>query len=118
MAPNLILLDGCTIFISTENGDVEANQPEGFFFNDVRHLSQWQLLVDGRPLQTLTSRAVDYFSGRIVAAPAGKDPPLSVERNRFVTDGIHEDIVVSNNSQEQRLLELEIRFEAAFEDIL
>ena len=118
MAPNLILLDGCTIFISTENGDVEANQPEGFFFNDVRHLSQWQLLVDGRPLQTLTSRAVDYFSGRIVAAPAGKDPPLSVERNRFVTDGIHEDIVVSNNSQEQRLLELEIRFEADFADIL
>jgi hypothetical protein len=38
---NLLLLDGCTFFLSQENGDVEANRPQGFFFNDVRHLSQW-----------------------------------------------------------------------------
>jgi glycogen debranching enzyme len=118
MAPNLILLDGCTIFVSTENGDVAANKPEGFFYNDVRHLSEWRLLIDGQPLKTLTSRAVDYFSGRVVAAPDGKDPPLSVERDRFVTDGIHEDIVISNNSQEQRLLRLDICFAADFADIL
>jgi hypothetical protein len=34
---NLLLLDGSTFFVSQENGDVEANQPEGFFFKDVRH---------------------------------------------------------------------------------
>ncbi|TML44165.1 MAG: amylo-alpha-1,6-glucosidase, partial [Actinobacteria bacterium] len=115
---NLLLLDGCTFFLSQENGDVEANQPEGFFFNDVRHLSQWQLLVDGERLKPLTSRAVDYFSGRVVAAPEGKDPPLTVERDRFVTEGAHEDIVVSNHSSEERLLELELCFEADFADVL
>jgi glycogen debranching enzyme len=112
-----MLLDGCTVFLSRENGDIESHQPEGFFFNDVRHLSEWRLLIDGRPLKTLTSRAVDYFSGRVVAAPEAKDPPLTVERNRFVTDGAHEDVIVSNNSQEQRLLELALCFEADFADI-
>jgi glycogen debranching enzyme len=116
--PNLLLLDGCTFFLSKENGDVESHAPEGFFYSDVRHLSQWRLLIDGEPLKTLTSRAVDYFSGRVVAAPEGKDPPLTVERNRFVTDGAHEDIVVSNHSAEHKLLELDICFEADFADIM
>ena len=115
---HLLLLDGCTFFLSEENGDIEPNQPEGFFFNDVRHLSEWRVLIDGEQLKPLTSRAVDYFSGRVVAAPEGKDPPLTVERNRFVTDGAHEDIVISNNSQEERLLELEVAFAADFADVL
>jgi glycogen debranching enzyme len=115
---NLLLLDGSTFFVSQENGDVEANQPEGFFFKDVRHLSEWRLLVDGEPLNPLTSRAVDYFSGRVVAAPEGKDPPLTVERDRFVTEGAHEDIVVSNHSSEERLLELDLCFAADFADVL
>jgi hypothetical protein len=85
--PNLLLLDGCTFFLSQETGDVRSREPEGFFYADVRHLSQWRLLIDGDPLKVLTSRAVDYFSGRVVAAPKGKDPALTVERNRFVTDG-------------------------------
>jgi glycogen debranching enzyme len=116
--PSLLLLDGCTFFLSRENGDVEARAAEGFFYSDVRHLSQWRVLIDGQPLKTLTSRAVDYFSGRVVAAPEGKDPPLTVERNRFVTDGVHEDIVLSNHSSEQRLLELAVCFEADFADIM
>jgi glycogen debranching enzyme len=118
MAPHLLLLDGSTFFLSQENGDVESDAPQGFFFADVRHLSQWRLLIDGSPMKVLTSRAVDYYSGRVVAVPEGKDPPLAVERNRFVTDGVHEDIVVSNHSAEQRLLELEICFEADFADIM
>jgi glycogen debranching enzyme len=117
MAPNLLLLDGTSLVLSKENGDIERNQPEGFFFNDVRHLSEWRVLIDGTPLKTLTSRAVDYFSGRVVAAPNGKDPPLTVERNRFVGDGVHEDITLANNSAELRLLELAVCFEADFADV-
>ncbi|MGN6429781.1 MAG: amylo-alpha-1,6-glucosidase [Gaiellaceae bacterium] len=117
MAAQLLLLDGTSLFLSKENGDVEANEPQGFFCNDVRHLSEWRLLIGGTPLQVLASRAVDYFSGRVVAAPDGKDPPLTVQRDRFVADGVHEDVTVSNNSAEVRLLELELRFAADFADI-
>src|SRR4051812_37524882 len=115
---NLLLLDGCTVFYSDENGDLRSDYPEGYFFADVRHLSQWRLLIDGHPLKSLTSRAVDYYSGKVVAAPEGKDPPLTVERDRFVTDGVHEDILVRNHSAEERLLELDICFEADFADIM
>jgi glycogen debranching enzyme len=116
--PNLLLLDGLTFFLSEENGDVRSKQPEGFFFGDVRHLSRWQLLIDGQPLKPLTSRAVDYYSGKVVAAPEGKDPTVTVERDRFVTEGAHEDILVRNHSSEERLLELDICFEADFADIM
>ena len=118
MSGHLLLLDGSTFFLSQENGDVEARTAAGFFYNDVRHLSQWRLLVDGRPLKPLTSRAVDYFSGRVVAAPEGTDPPLSVGRDRFVTDGVHEDVLVRNHTPEERLLELELRFASDFADVL
>src|SRR5436305_1640769 len=51
----LIVLDGCTFFYSDENGDVEAQGPEGLFYQDVRHLSRWEARVDGHELEPLTS---------------------------------------------------------------
>jgi N-terminal domain of (some) glycogen debranching enzymes len=118
MAEQLIILDGSTFFFSDANGDVEARQAEGYFHDDVRHLSLWRLLVDGNPLEALVSKAVDYYSARIVAAPAGKDPPFSVIRDRFVTEGVHEDVIVCNHSGEERHLRLELCFGADFADIL
>src|SRR3954447_26110006 len=44
---DLIILDGCTFFYSSENGDVEAEDAEGLFYRDVRHLSHWDVRVDG-----------------------------------------------------------------------
>jgi len=41
----LIVLDGCTFFISDETGDTDSGSEEGFFNEDVRHLSRWELLV-------------------------------------------------------------------------
>src|ERR671936_728790 len=96
---DLIILDGCTFFYSDANGDVEAQEAEGLFYEDVRHLSRWLVRVDGHELAPLTSRRVDYYSARIVCKPdnASDDrPPLSVRRDRFVTDGVHEDVVVEN----------------------
>jgi len=81
-------------------------------------MSEWRLLVDGEPLQPLTSPAVDYFSGRVVAAPESKDPPFTVERDRFVTEGAHEDIVVAKHTAEERLLRLDLCFAADFADVL
>jgi len=118
MADDLILVDGCTFFMSDENGDVETDRPQGYFFDDVRHLSQWRLLVAGKQLEALTSRRVDYYSARIVCAPEGGDPPFSIRRDRFVADGVHEDVVVANHTGAQRLLELELCFAADFADVL
>src|SRR5204863_7841990 len=97
----LIVIDGCTMFMSRRNGDVEAGDRAGYFFQDVRHLSRWELLVDGKPLDALVGEPVDYFSARIVSATSMEDDPrLSVRRDRFVTDGVTEALVDTNPSDE------------------
>src|SRR5207302_2990591 len=40
---DLITLDGSTFWYTDPNGDVEARQHEGFFYEDVRHLSSWHV---------------------------------------------------------------------------
>ena len=50
---DLIILDGCTFFYSDANGDVEAEEAEGFFYRDIRHLSRWLVRVDDVKLETL-----------------------------------------------------------------
>jgi glycogen debranching enzyme len=116
---NLIIVDGGTFLFSDRNGDVEASAPEGFFHEDVRHLSRWCLTLDGKPLQALTCRVVDYFSTRIVAAVRGEaEPTVSVTRDRFVSEGFHEDVVVTNHGAEERRMRLQLAFGCDFADIL
>ncbi len=115
----LIIVDGGTFLFSDRNGDVEADRPEGYFFEDVRHLSRWYLTLDGKPLTALTSRVVDHFSARFVGAPEGDaEPAVSVQRDRFVADGVHEDIVVTNHGEEERRLRLELAFACDFADVM
>jgi glycogen debranching enzyme len=117
----LILLDGCTFFYSDENGDVEAHGPEGYFFHDVRHLSRWLVRLDGHELEPLTSRRVDYFSARIVTKSDADDedaPPVSVRRDRFVTEGAHEDIVLESLVDEAQAVTVELQYEADFADVM
>ena len=107
----LIILDGGTFFYSDERGDVEAEEAEGLFYEDVRHLSRWLLRVDEQRLDPLTSRRVDYFSARIVGKTersADDAPNVSIRRDRFVTEGTHEDVVLENLSGDRQSLTLEL----------
>lgn len=116
----LIILDGTTFFYSDHCGDVEAEEAEGFFYRDVRHLSRWLLFIDGKRLEPLTSRRVDYFSLRIVgASPKAEDAsPVSITRDRFVTEGVHEDLVVENLTDRERRIRVELEFGSDFADVM
>jgi glycogen debranching enzyme len=117
---DIIILDGQTFFYSDQNGDIDAQDAEGFFYQDVRHLSRWHVRVDGKPVEPVTSRRVDYFSARIVGRRQGDGdgPPLSVRRDRFVTEGAHEDIVLQNLSDEPRDVTLELHYGSDFADVM
>src|SRR5439155_8028642 len=100
---------------------MEARDHEGFFYEDVRHLSHWQLLVDGCTIDPLTSRRVDYYSTRIVGKPGGSSgdkPPVSVRRDRFVSEGVHEDVVLENLTADAHDLTLELVYRSDFADIV
>jgi glycogen debranching enzyme len=118
---DLIILDGLTFFYSDADGDVDATDADGLFYQDVRHLSRWLLRLNGRPVEPLTSRCIDYYSARVVGKPAGTGddaPPIAVRRDRFVSEGVHEDIVVENVSSRPHELTLELAYNSDFADIM
>ncbi|HEX6231216.1 MAG TPA: glycogen debranching N-terminal domain-containing protein, partial [Actinomycetota bacterium] len=121
MVDRLVVLDGSTFFVSGPSGDTEGREAEGFFHEDVRHLSTWRLLLDGEPMRVLTSRSHRYYSasvyGTLTTARVGENPPVSIQRDRIVADGVHEDVVVENHSETRRTIGLELRFGADFADI-
>src|SRR5438093_1492740 len=122
MAEELTVLDGNTFFVSDRAGDVEAGETaNGFFHADMRHLSNWQLLVDGRPVHVLTSRTVDYYSasvfGTLASVSVGENPPISIRRDRFIASGVHEDITVQNHSGRPQTVMIEVQYRADFADL-
>ena len=118
----LTVLDGSTFFASDRAGDVErADAATGFFFEDTRHISTWRLLADGRPISVLTSRPIRYYSARVYGTLAsvgiGRNPSLIIRRDRLIADGVHEDVVVDNNREEEQRVRLELLFDADFADL-
>ena len=121
MRGDLIILDGCNFFCSGRNGDVDPAEREGLFYQDVRHLSRWVARLDGREIVPLTGRVVDYFSVRAVCVREGDEgdsPSVTVRRDRFVTEGAHEDVVVENLTHERRSVRLELAFGSDFADVM
>jgi len=118
---DLIILDGCTFFYSSQNGDVEANEAEGLFYRDVRHLSHWLVRVNGKKIEPLSSRRVDYFSARVVGTPPHEGEtaaPVSVRRERFVSEGVHEDVFVENLSRDPQQVKLQLTYSSDFADVM
>jgi glycogen debranching enzyme len=117
----LVVLDGSTFFVSHRDGDCPPSQETGYFSQDVRHLSTWRLLVDGRPIRLLTSRNDTYYSARVfgtlASAGVGHNPPVSIRRDRVVAGGLHEDLVVDNHGRSACSLTLELRVGADFADL-
>jgi glycogen debranching enzyme len=121
-AESLVVLDGSTFFASDPNGNVDPGQEaSGFFFKDTRHLSTWRLLLNGRPMRLLTVRTPDYYSAQIFGtlgtARVGVNPTLSIQRDRFVSDGVHEDLVLENNRDSEQDVRVELEFGSDFADI-
>jgi glycogen debranching enzyme len=122
MAGGLTVLDGNTFFVSDAAGDVEPGEDaNGFFHADMRQLSTWRLLVNGRPLHVLTSRTVDYYSAAIFATldsvGIGENPPISIRRDRFIARGVHEDVIIQNHSDRPQTVTVEIEYGADFADL-
>jgi glycogen debranching enzyme len=118
---DLIVMEGTTFFVSDPRGDVRARASEGLFVADVRHLSVWELLLDGEPMHLLSSRALAYDNARIFGtspgALIGHSAPFTVSRVRQVDDGVVERLLVENHSAKRCSLDIDLRFASDFIDI-
>src|SRR5688572_15942207 len=89
MLPQPALLSGTAFLLADEAGDVPAGGTGGFFLDDTRHLSTWELLVDGSALTVLSAQR-GAASGESVLVPRpvrGSDPPFAVLRTQVLDGG-------------------------------
>jgi len=124
MSDNTIsILDGSTFLVSSANGDIDArpDQPQGLFYQDMRHLSKWKLTVKGIPLDVLSTEAIEYYYAQhFCVPPTGtiyKNPSISIIRRRFVGDGFVEDLTVLNHGNEGEEVELRLDVASDFVDL-
>jgi glycogen debranching enzyme len=120
---NVSILDGSTFLVSGLNGDIDAGpaQPQGLFFKDMRHLSKWQLTINGLPLDVLSTDSLEYYYAQhFCVPPTGtiyKNPTLSIARRRFIGDGFVEDLTVLNHGAEAEEVELRLEADSDFADL-
>jgi glycogen debranching enzyme len=117
----LTILEGSTFCICDEIGDLDG-ETSGLFADDTRFLSELRLTINGaRPL-LLSSGKVEYFSAAFflrnpLAGGLGQDV-LSIKRERFVGEGMQDQIVVENQSMERISFELGLAISTDFADIM
>ena len=122
-AKQVSILEGSTFVVSDEAGDVDArpDEPAGFFYRDMRHLSRWQIRLNGRELDSLSGEAIEYDEALFfLVAPTGnvyRNSRIAVMRRRHVGDGLIEQIQLDNHGLETIHLEVGMLFAADFADI-
>jgi glycogen debranching enzyme len=116
----LTILEGSTFCICDELGDV-GHELSGFFADDTRFLSRFCLTLNGEAPLSLSSGRVEYFSAafflRNPLAGLGPDQ-VTITRERFVSEGMQDVVVLENLSLEPVSFELGLEFASDFADIL
>ncbi|MER6630068.1 glycogen debranching N-terminal domain-containing protein [Streptomyces sp. NPDC000987] len=119
-----LLVHGGTFAAVGDGGDISgvvrgAGSPDGLFVRDARHLSRWQLTVDGAVPEALTPVA-DGDTARCVLVPRGgrREPPAyTIFREQAVGDGAFvESVRVTSNRPVATTVRLAVTADADFTD--
>lgn len=117
----ITIVEGSSFCVSAPNGDIVPELPHGVFFRDTRLISRWTLLIDGAPVEPLSSTTPEPYRavaiGRAGHIPGRADTPLIVERDRRVNGGLREDIRLRSFSREPMMYRVELVVESDFADI-
>jgi glycogen debranching enzyme len=122
-ASQINILEGSTFVVSDRDGDVvpSPTAPTGAFYRDMRHLSRWQLRLNGRALDVLSAQTVDYDEAVYFLVEATgtlyRNADVSVVRRRHVGDGMLEWLDVTNHGAEPFAAEITVLLDADFADI-
>jgi glycogen debranching enzyme len=117
------ILEGSTFVVSDPAGDIEArpDEPAGLFYRDMRHLSCWQVRLNGRELDALSGDAIEYDEALFfLVAPTGsvyRNSEVVLIRRRHVGEGMQEHLQLDNHGVEPLQAEISMLFAADFADI-
>jgi glycogen debranching enzyme len=117
------ILKGSAFVVSDTLGDVTSSlgNPNGLFYRDMRHLSRWQLRLNGRQLSNLSAETLEYDEAVFfLVEPTGtiyRNPAMSLIRRREVADGMREHLELHNHGLDTVEVEISILFDADFADV-
>ena len=118
---DLTILEGSTFCICDELGDLD-HETHGFYSDDTRFLSRLCVKLNGAKPLLLSSGKVEYFSAAFfmrnpLAGGLAQDV-ISMTRERFVGEGMQDQLTLQNQTMEPQALELELDLGTDFADIL
>jgi glycogen debranching enzyme len=122
-AQQVSILEGSTFVVSDLAGDIHAgpDEPAGLFYRDMRHLSGWQIRLNGRELISLGGGPIEYDEALFfLIAPTGtvyRNSRIALIRRRHVGDGMQEQLQLDNHGLETLRLQITMVFAADFADI-
>jgi len=121
-----------TVLATRRDGFIHAEPDHGFFVQGTRLLSRYEYLLNGRPplptglsnieqhtwLGYYVAPAPRFADDFITQGPGGATAQQTIEfrLSRFVSDGLHEDVDVTNFTQQAAELTLELLLDADFAD--
>src|SRR5690606_33555692 len=121
MRKDLSISNGRVFLITDIYGNINPRHVQGYFFDDVRHLSYIQTLINGEFLDLLNAQVVDYNRATIVKK--NKESyylpkyALTVIQDRIVDNGLFESTKFINNTNQKLSFVYEIRIEVDFTDM-
>ena len=117
---SVTLVEGSSFCLCTRTGDLRAEEPLGFYFQDTRILSRWDLTVDGERPASLAALVPDpyraTFLGRLRRSGI-TDTNLLIERDRRIGNGLREDVTLHNPGTEPVSCTVVLAVEADFADL-
>ncbi|GHE83791.1 amylo-alpha-1,6-glucosidase [Streptomyces fumanus] len=118
-----LLVRGETFAAVGDRGDISGvrggGPPDGLFVRDARHLSRWQLTVDGAVPEPLAPVASGDTARCVLVPRGGRDEPpaYTVFREQAVTDGVFiETLRVTGNRPTPATVRLAVTADADFAD--
>lgn len=96
------VLEGSTFVVGDERGDLAGGSvsEHGFYSDDTRFVSHWQLSIDGQPLQLLGLDQSSHYATRFfLTAALGPhvEAPYSVVRSRLLDTVWMESVTLANH---------------------
>src|SRR2546429_986936 len=109
--------------VSDASGDVRRDPrvPNGLFYRDMRHLSRWEIRLDGRRPEAISGTALEcdeavFFLAERIGSME-QTPTYSIVRRRHVSGGVYERLQLTNYGVDPLLVHLSVLFSADFADV-
>ena len=121
VSDRVVTTSGADFTVSDRSGDINPGSLEGFYSADTRFLSEFRLRVGGKPPSLLGSSPINHrlasFYLSTDATHSGTRKGISVVRDRYVDQGLHEDISIFNHSAREKRVVVSMTFNADFADL-